>query len=112
MDAKQLQRRFGRLVAAHRRRVGKTQEELAADAGVSVDMITRIEGGGTGVRFPNITKIAAALNVDPAELFTGELPSGALARGPLMNLMAQLAKLSERDFQWVEGLVQAALKNR
>ena len=51
MDEKELQARFGSLVAAHRRRAGKTQEQLASDAGLSVDMITRIEGGALGGAF-------------------------------------------------------------
>lgn len=110
MDEKQLQQRFGRLVAAHRRRVGKTQEELAADTGISVDMITRLEGGGTGVRFPNIAKIANALGVDPAELFTSEIPSGALQRAKLANVVARLARMSDKELDWAEGVLEAALK--
>lgn len=112
MDEKELQTRFGSLVAAHRKRAGKTQEQLASDTGLSVDMITRIEGGRTGARFPNIVKLANALGVDPAELFTPDLPTGALARGPQANLTARLAILSPSDLRWLEGIVDAALKTR
>lgn len=112
MDEKQLQQRFGRLVAGHRKRAGKTQEKLAEIAGVSVDMISRIEAGGTGARFPNIVKIANALDVDPAELFTSELLSGAAARAPLSDLVAKLGRLSETDLRWIDGLIDAALKTR
>lgn len=112
MDEKQLQQRFGRLVAAHRKRNGLTQEKLAEACGISVDMVTRIEAGGTGVRFPNIAKLANAMNVDPAELFTPDLPSGSLARGPLSDLIARLAGLAPKDLEWLEGVVDAALKGR
>ncbi len=112
MDEKELQARFGSLVAAHRRRAGKTQEQLASDAGLSVDMITRIEGGRSGARFPSLAKIATALDVDPAELFTPDVPKGALARGPYANLLARLAPLSERELRWIEGVIEAALKSR
>ncbi|MDB5437881.1 MAG: family transcriptional regulator, partial [Caulobacteraceae bacterium] len=65
-----LRKRFGRLVLANRTRAKLTQQQLADRSGISVDMVNRIERGVTGARFPNIEKLAAVLNVDPAELFT------------------------------------------
>ena len=65
-----LRRRFGRLLAAHRRRRGFTQEALAEAAEVSTDTISKIEIGATGARFPVIERLANALEIDPAELFT------------------------------------------
>jgi transcriptional regulator with XRE-family HTH domain len=106
-----LRKRFGRLVMAHRKRAGYTQEQLAERAGVSIDTISKIEVGATGARFPMIEKIALALQVDPAELFSPEIPSGALRRGPLLELTTRLAALSENDLQWLKGVIEAALKN-
>jgi len=107
-----LRRRFGRLVMAHRKRAALTQEELAERAGVSVDTISKIEVGATGARFPMIERIATALNVDPAELFTAELPSGTLQRGAFRDLTVRLAGLSEPDLQWLTGVIDAALRNK
>ena len=107
-----LRTRFGKLVAAHRRRLGWTQEELCARASISVDMVSRIESGATGVRFATITKLADALAVDPAELFTPELAGGALERAKLADLTATLAKLSDRDLDWVGNVLSAVLKHR
>lgn len=107
-----LRKRFGSLVAAHRRRVGITQEALAEKAGVSVDMISKIETGATGTRFPVIERLGNALGVDPAELFTTEIPTGAIKRGPLIHLTTQLAGLSDADLRWITGVVDAALRNR
>lgn len=107
-----LRTRFGRLVAAHRRRLGWTQEVLAERAGVSVDMIAKIEVGATGARFPTIDRLAAALSVDPAELFTTEVPQGRLRSERFTVLTAQLAGLSDRDLAWVQGLLNAALRPR
>ena len=107
-----LRKRFGRLVAAHRRRIGITQEALAEKAGVSVDMISKIETGATGARFPVIERLAEALGVDPAELFTTEVPGGAINRGPLVDLTTQLAGLSASDLRWIAGVMEAALRNR
>lgn len=107
-----LRKRFGSLVAAHRRRLGITQEVLAEKAGVSVDMISKIETGATGARFPVIERLAVALGVDPAELFTTEVPAGAIQRKPLVDLTTQLAGLSDADLRWITGVVEAALRNR
>ncbi|WP_031248033.1 helix-turn-helix transcriptional regulator [Mesorhizobium sp. LNHC229A00] len=105
-----LRKRFGRLVMAHRKRAGYTQEQLAERAGVSIDTISKIEVGATGARFPMIEKIAVALGVDPAELFSPAIPSGALRRGPLLDLTTRLAGLSESELRWIRGVIEAALK--
>lgn len=107
-----LRKRFGGLVGAHRRRCGLTQEALADMAGVSVDMISKIETSATGARFPVIERIADALGVDPAELFSTEIPNGAIKRGPFIDLTTRLAGLSANDLQWLAGVVDAALRNR
>ena len=89
-----------------------TQDELAQAADMSVDMISRIEAGATGVRFPSISKLSKALSVDPAELFTSELSTSGIHRAALDDVTAKLAKLSEKDLRWLEGIIDAALKRR
>lgn len=111
-DAHDLRKRFGRLVAAHRKRKRMTQEALAAAAELSPDMIGRIEAGQTGARFPSIERIAAALGVDPAELFSTESSNSAPKSKAVLDLHARLASLSDRDIAWVERLLDAALKPR
>jgi len=111
-DVTELMERFGRLVAAHRKRMGMTQVDLSEASGISVDMITRIEGGGTGVRFPNIQRLADALQVDPAELFTDKVPGGKLSRPILNKLSFRLAGLSDGDLRMVSELIEVAMKSR
>lgn len=107
-----LRKRFGNLTAAHRKRCGFTQETLAERAGVSVDMISKIEVGATGVSFATINRLSEALSIDPAELFSTEVPSGALRRPALIDLSARLAELSEAELRWLNGIVEAALRPR
>lgn len=107
-----LRKRFGRLVAVHRRRVGLTQEQLAEAASISVDMISKIETGATGARFPVIERIAAALRVDPAELFTTEFRPGSLRSPAFTDLSIKLAALNDADLGWIKGVVEAALSQR
>lgn len=104
--------RFGRLVAAHRKRLGWTQDELSSRADISVDMISRLEAGSTGARFGTITKLAKAMEVDPAELFTPDIPSSALSRPKLTEITARLARLSDDDLEWLDEVLSAVLKHR
>ncbi len=105
-----LRARFGRLVKAHRVRVGLTQEVLAERANISPDMISKIEGGNSGARFGVITQIANALEVDPAELFTPNLPSGQLQRAALTDMVSRLGSLSDNELRWLNGVIEAALR--
>lgn len=102
-----LRKKFGQLVAAHRRRRGITQEALAKAARLSSDMIGKIETGATGARFPAIERIAAALEVDPAELFTTELPDGAIRRGVYGDISIHLAGLSDAELKKILRVLEA-----
>src|SRR5664280_2478993 len=105
-----LRKRFGELLAAHRRRRGLTQEDLAEAAELSVDMISKIEVGATGARFPSIERLATAVGVDPAELFTSNIPSGSLSQGAFGEISAKLSSLPESDLVWISALLDVALR--
>lgn len=105
----QLRTQFGRLVSANRRNKGWTQEHLASQAEISVDMISRIEAGTTGARFTTIDKLAAALGVGPEELFS---PESALRRPKLNAIITRLARLSDDDLEWLDSVLKAVLKHR
>ena len=107
-----LRARFGSLVKAHRVRLGLTQEALAERANISTDMISKIEGGNSGARFGVITQLADALGVDPAELFTPNLPAGELQRSTLTGITSRLASLGDHELLWLKGVVDAALRPR
>jgi transcriptional regulator with XRE-family HTH domain len=104
-----LRKRFGQLVAAHRRRHGLTQESLAEAADLSPEMVAKIETGKSGARFPVIERIAAALDIDPAELFTTQLPAGAFQKSAFGALSLRLVTLTEGDLLWIGRIVDAAL---
>ena len=107
-----LRKRFGKLVAAHRRRNGMTQAQLAEAARLSQTMIVCIEGGKTGARFPSIERLAEALKIDPAELFVVGSSSQGRGRPAMIEINARLTGLSDRDLGWVDDLLAAALKSR
>jgi len=107
-----LRARFGMLVKAHRVRLSLTQEALAERANISTDMVSKIEGGNSGARFGVITRLAEALGVDPAELFTPDLPSGQLQRPAFTEITSKIAGLSDDDLQWLQDLLEVALSRR
>ena len=105
-----LRARFGSLVKAHRVRLGLTQEALAERANISTDMVSKIEAGSSGARFGVVTQLAKALQVDPAELFTPDLPAGQLQRSNLNEITSRLASLGDSELQWLRGILDAALR--
>lgn len=107
-----LRKRFGKLLAAHRRRLGHTQEALAEAAGLSVDMISKLEVGATGARFSVVERLADVLEIDPAELFTSDLPTGSMRRGTYGEISVTLAQLDETELAWVKSILDAALSSR
>lgn len=107
-----LQARFGKLVATRRREKRLTQAMLAEMSEQSKDMIAKIEAGRTGVSFENVEQLAKSLDVDPAALFSAELPSGSYKGGARRRIMERLSLLAEPDLTWIEGLLEAALKPR
>lgn len=104
-----LARRFGRLVALHRKTRGWTQERLAEEAGLSLDMIAKLETGVTGARFPTISKLAQALEVDASELFFSQVPRNALYRGKRTEIVRLLEELPDREVEWAYELFRVAL---
>lgn len=104
-----LKERFGRLVAANRRRRGWTQADLAEACELSDDMIARIEAGTTGTSFGSIEKIAMALDVDPSELFSSHA-NKSRQRKALLDVASSLSNLSDDELAWVAELTRVALR--
>jgi hypothetical protein len=71
-------------------------------------MISKIEVGATGARFPSIERLAQAVQVDPAELFTSDLPKGSMKRGAFGEISAKLSSLPETDLVWISALLDVA----
>lgn len=62
---------FGQTIRAIRDRGGLSQESLALQCGLDRTYISGIERGTRNPSLTNILRIAAALDVRPAELFAG-----------------------------------------
>jgi len=101
--------RVGNLLKAARKDKGWTQLQLAENSGISKDMVARIERGGTGVRFPTLLKLSGALRIDPADLFIVPLHKGP-DQSLLNDIAARLATLSPAELEWIDRVIDAALK--
>ena len=63
---------FGTRLQVMRNMKGITQEQLAAEVGITVESVSNIERGIHGPRFDNLEKIARALDIPVKELFEFE----------------------------------------
>jgi len=108
----ELNDRFGNLLAAHRRDAGLTQDDLASKADLSVDSISKLESGKTGASFDAIARLANALRIDPAAFFTDQIETGATSRPAFSKLVAKLARLTDDQLVWIDGVISAALQSR
>lgn len=69
LDPQKVVRSVGRRVAALRQARGLTQEALAAELGISVNYVQRVEIGGSNMTLFTLVKWANWLGVEPAALF-------------------------------------------
>lgn len=104
-----LKERFGRLVAANRRRKDWTQADLAKASDLSDDMIARVEKATVGVSFATIEKLAAALEIDPSELFS-PTANKSRQRKAFLDVASSLSNLSDDELAWVAELTRVALR--
>lgn len=65
---------FGARVRARRQELGKSQEQLADDAGLHWTFVGQVERGQRNLALHNVLKLAAGLKIDPAELVRGLKP--------------------------------------
>ena len=107
-----LKKRFGQLLAAHRKRSGLRQADLADAARLSVDTIAKLETGATAPSFSSIERLADALKIDPAELFTYELAGKPFERRALTDLVAHISGLPDPELRWLEAIIKSALAPR
>ncbi|MFT4077485.1 MAG: helix-turn-helix transcriptional regulator [Asticcacaulis sp.] len=95
--ADQLKERFRKLLVLHRKRCGMTQPALEEKSKVGKEMISRIERGVSEPSFETIEKLANALGIDFAELFTTEIPRSSLRSPEIAEITVRVAGLNKKD---------------
>lgn len=98
--AEELHIDIGKRIAARRKILGLTQENLAEILDVSVQMISNLERGRKAVRLGNLIKLSSALNVSCDYILTGKQQASDLS-----ELTSKIAKLNPEDYGMVELIV-------
>ena len=100
MDMIDLQK-IGLRIQHCRKSRGYTQEQLAEEMNVSIQMISNVERGNKAIRIDNLVNLSQILNVSTDYLLTGRHNTDD------MDLVAShLCKLSERERQAVFALIE------
>ncbi len=73
VNADDVLRAFARAVRARRDELGISQEELAHRAGLHRTYISDLERGARNIALTNIVRLAAALDLPVADLFTADV---------------------------------------
>ena len=91
---------LGERVAARRKYIGLTQEQIAESLDVSVQMVSNLECGRKAVRLPSLIKLSKVLNVSCDYLLTG-------TRNELddCGLFDKINKLSADDYSMIEMII-------
>lgn len=87
---------LGEVSRRARNRMGLTQEALAAQTGIDVRTIIKIEQADTNPFFTTLYSLIQALKIDPRTIFCAEQDGSAPIRA---QLMAILGECTEREAQ-------------
>ena len=104
-----LQARIGRRLAELREARGVSSHQLAKEVGVTSQFVGRIESGERAPSLRVLQGLAAALEIDPAELLRPDGPPRGRATMdsvPLTQLRGAAQRLSSRDLDFVLALAR------
>ena len=98
---------IGERISKRRKSMGMTQEQLAEEMDVSIQMISNLERGMKAVKIDNLVKLSQILNVTTDYILIGKkAPAG------INTLTERLGRLSEEDYKLVEVMVSYMLHER
>jgi len=92
-------------IQTRRKQLGYTQERLAEEMNVSIQMVSNLERGNKAIRIDNLMQRSSILAISTDYILMGAEPWGSDG-----TLAARAAQLSERDRRVVERLVSFCLE--
>lgn len=95
---------IGKRIQNRRKQQGYTQEQLAEEMNVSIQMISNLERGNKAIRIDNLIKLSRILKISTDYILTGVQPNGDADL-----LSAQISKLPERDKRILALLVECCI---
>ena len=100
MADEKLLKEIGRRIYLRRKELELTQEQLAEQMEVSIQMISNLELGKKAIRPENIVKVCRVLDISADYILTGERGEWELS-----SLVQKIAKLSAEDQKLLEKLI-------
>ena len=95
---------IGERISRQRRLLGITQEKLAEEMDVSIQMISNLERGVKAVKIDNLVKLSRILNVTTDYILTGDKTGG-----DINTLSRQITQLSAENCRLIEVIVSHLL---
>ena len=95
---------IGERISNQRKLMGITQERLAEQMEVSIQMISNLERGVKAIKIDNLVKLSRILNVTTDYILTGDKTDGDIS-----VLSERIAQLSIEDVGLIEVIVSYLL---
>lgn len=96
---------IGKRISERRKQMGLTQEKLAEQMDVSIQMISNLERGVKAIRIDNLVRLSQILKVSTDYILTG-----TQTKHDVDSLAGQIAQLDEDKRKMIEVLVAYCLK--
>ena len=99
----EIDKHFGKILKAYRKKAKITQEELAEKLGISLKYISRIENGNNGVKTQNLIQYMNILGVPPDTLYGKFMAHPNVKKD--MDLYNKITELSEEEKEFVSSII-------
>jgi transcriptional regulator with XRE-family HTH domain len=91
---------IGERIRSCRHQRGMSQTVLAGLVGRSERWMVEVEGGAADLRVSDLVQIARALDIDPADLLTGKVPSPPESAAMVRRSQAEAARIERLGTRW------------
>ncbi len=91
---------IGERICSRRKQLRYTQERLAEEMNVSIQMVSNLERGNKAIKIENLIKLSDILGVS-----TDYILLGRNTAGDVMNVADKLSQLSDDNLRLVEHII-------
>lgn len=95
---------IGARIAQRRKELNLTQEKLAEQMNVSIQMVSNLERGNKAIRIDNLLRISEILGVSTDYILTG-----SLTQTDYDSIVARLSKLTNSDYNLINTMIDYCL---
>lgn len=100
-------RSIGKRIQECRKKQGFTQEQLADQMNVSIQMVSNLERGNKAIRIDNLINLSRILDISTDYILTGKE-----SKEDIQALASNITQLPERDRKMVKMLIEYCLADK